>query len=474
MDQRSRRWRAPRRSAALTMAFVLLACGGDASSPTDPPPPDNGADVALVTVSAVPSSIEAYDSFQAEAEARDAEGNLLEVGFSWSSGDPTVATVEEDGTVRGRTVGDAEIRASAGGITGSARLQVEARDLTALVEGVRAERGLPAMGGAIVSVDGLVGIGVSGTRLAGGSAQVTLEDPWHIGSNLKAVTAALGAVAVGRGAMEWTTTVGESFPELEDVAREEYLDATLEQLLGNAGGVRNDPPPGTYEGSTPREQREAMVAWALSVEPVGPVGSYHYSNPGFVVAGAMIERALGGDFEELLATQLLEPLGAANVGWGPADGGGADAPVGHGLQGGQWTPCAECDNPPGLSAAGRAHMPLGDWVLITREFLQADGGASDVIPASEGRHLFTEQTSVPGSSDGYGLGWVLTDRPWAGGRTAAHSGSNTFNHSVAWLGLGTGIAFIAVTNAADLQGGTTGAALDALVAAMLEMHQAGS
>ncbi len=61
----------------------------------------------------------------------------------------------------------------------------------------------------------------------------------------------------------------------------------------------------------------------------------------------------------------------------------------------------------------------------------------------------------------------------AGGRAAAHEGSNTVNHSVAWLGLGRGIGFIAVTNAADPAAGRTGQALDVLVGRMIGWHDTG-
>ncbi len=55
----------------------------------------------------------------------------------------------------------------------------------------------------------------------------------------------------------------------------------------------------------------------------------------------------------------------------------------------------------------------------------------------------------------------------------AHEGSNTVNHSVAWLGLGRGIGFIAVTNAADPAAGRTGQALDVLIGRMIGWHDTG-
>jgi hypothetical protein len=188
----------------------------------------------------------------------------------------------------------------------------------------------------------------------------------------------------------------------------------------------------------------------------------------------MIERAWDGVYEELLASQLMQPLGVTGLGWGPQAATGADdQPVAHSYNNGQWSPCEGCDNPPGLSAAGRAHLPLGDWARIIREFLDADAGEATLLSPASGHTLFSEQVQLT-PPDSYGLGWILTTRAWAGGRTAAHDGSNTVNHSVAWLGLGRSIGFIAVTNAADLVTNRSGRALDALIGRMIKLHDTGN
>ena len=89
-----------------------------------------------------------------------------------------------------------------------------------------------------------------------------------------------------------------------------------------------------------------------------------------------------------------------------------------------------------------------------------------------GRKLTTTEVMLSGSSDGYALGWITTTRPWAGGRTLTHDGTKTFNHSVAWLGLGSGFAVLAVTNSADLLGGTTAAALDEVASGLIAYYEA--
>lgn len=461
------------------LVLLFQGCGGGdgATSPTAPPPPPPSPPpapapvIASVTVTLPTEGLEVGQAVSPQAVARAADGTVIQTTFTWSSTVPAVATVSPAGEVRGRTAGITDIRATAGGVTGSLDLTVAPMDLSAFVAEVRDARGLPAMGGAIVTRDGLVAIGVAGDRRFGAGPAVTLDDRWHIGSNLKAITGALAAVAVSRGSLSWDRTVDEAFPELEAVIRPEYRSVTLRDLLANRGRIRNDPPGGTYAGSTARAQREAMVAWALQAPPVGPLGGYHYSNPGFVIAGAMIERALGGDFEELLVSEFMHPMEVHSLGWGPTTAaGGTDHPVGHRpAPGGGWAPCEACDNPPGLSAAGRAHMSLGDWARVVQEFLRADHGSSPLIPPSEGRSLFTGLTPMPNSENAYALGWIMTTRSW-GGRTATHSGSNVSNHSTAWLGLDTGVAFLALTNAAD--GNETFSAMNEVVSGLLARWQA--
>ena len=347
--------------------------------------------------------------------------------------------------------------------------------LARIVDSIRSAHNLPAMAGAIVTLDGVYDLAVAGTRRAGGNAAVTVDDKWHLGSNLKAMTAALAAMAVDAGVIEWTTTVEEAFPELAGTMRSEYRDVTLEDLLSNRGGIRNDPPQGTYAGATPRAQRESAIAWAVTNPPVNARGTFYYSNVGFVMAGAMVERAWGEDYESLMQSKLWGPIGVAGAGWGPQAAVGSNTqPVAHSYVGGGWQACEACDNPPGLSAAGRAHMPIGDWAKVIQELMKADAGTSTLISAGNGRKLMTAHVPLPNSSDSYGLGWITTTRTWAQGRTVTHDGSNTVNHSVAWLGLGRGLAVIATTNAADLQGGRTAAALDALVGRMITFYLGGS
>ena len=72
-----------------------------------------------------------------------------------------------------------------------------------------ARRGLPSVAAAVF-VDGtLVYEAARGTRRAGESVPVSLRDPYHIGSDTKAMTAVLAGMLVDEGKMRWETTVAD-------------------------------------------------------------------------------------------------------------------------------------------------------------------------------------------------------------------------------------------------------------------------
>lgn len=472
-----------RRQTITTLLIVtigVLGCGGEPTNPTPPPtpppappppPPPPPAPVATLSLTPGSGEVTVRATSTLIPTLRDAGGNVLTGRtVTWSSSDTRLASVS-NGVVTGVAAGGpVTITATSEGVSGTATLQVQAFNLASLVETIRAERGLPAMTAAVVSRDGILAIGVSGTRRISGGPAVTLQDKWHIGSNLKAITSMLAAIAVQEGAIAWTTPVSQAFPELAGQIRPEFQAVTLRDLLAMRTGIIGNS--GTYQGTGALAQRSWAVGWALSQPPVSPIGTYYYSNLSYVIAGAMTERALGGVYEDLISSRIGAPLGATGIGWGPpALAGASDQPVAHTWQGGGWAPCEACDNPPGLSAAGRAHMPIASWARIVVEFLRADAGTATLLTQASSQPLFTGITPVGAGTDQYALGWNMTSRSWDS-RVANHSGTNNANHSVAWLGLNNGFALLAATNAGG-PNGNTAAALDALIVRLLQWYQTG-
>jgi CubicO group peptidase (beta-lactamase class C family) len=308
---------------------------------------------------------------------------------------------------------------------------------------VLAESKAPALAGAVITASGLSWIGAQGVRRAGSGDAVTVDDRWHLGSNTKAMTAAVYARLVEQGKAKWGATVPELFPGLRiDPA---WSTTTVEALMSHRSGVsdrtlidtawliasRTDPRP------LP-EQRRALAARAFGKPPAGKSAGFEYSNANYILLGAAIERIAGDPWEAVIRRELFEPLGMASAGFGAPQGA---QPWGHGRDGAPIDPAGVSDNPAALGPAGTVHASLTDYAKFLRLFLTDGGGflSADSIA----------RLTAPASADdqSYALGWgTFRQRAWARGPALAHEGSNTLWHVLAVVGPKRGIAIVTASN----------------------------
>jgi CubicO group peptidase (beta-lactamase class C family) len=109
------------------------------------------------------------------------------------------------------------------------------------------------------------------------------------------------------------------------------------------------------------EQRYEFIRAILSRPPEAQPGSKMiYSNQGYAVAGAMLEKVSGKPWEDLMTQRLFQPLHMESAGFGPPGTPGAvDQPWGHAIENGAARP-SQGDNPPAIAPAARAHCSLPD------------------------------------------------------------------------------------------------------------------
>lgn len=108
-----------RRRPLLVVAVVLLAaCGGDKA--TAPAPV-----LTTLSVSLTPATVQAGQAASASAAGLDQHGSPIATGtVVWSSGTPSVATINASGVIVTLAAGQTQITASAGGKAGAATLTV--------------------------------------------------------------------------------------------------------------------------------------------------------------------------------------------------------------------------------------------------------------------------------------------------------------------------------------------------------------
>jgi CubicO group peptidase (beta-lactamase class C family) len=338
--------------------------------------------------------------------------------------------------------------------------------LATLLDSLRYEYRLPALAGAIVSDTGAMDAQAVGCRRWGGSANVTNNDQFHLGSDTKAMTAALIGTLVDDSLLTWESTLPTIFPEYAETMRTEYRSVTVREILSHSAGLVPDPTL-TLTKTTLTEQRTEVLAWALAQPPANAKGIFNYSNLGYIIAAAIVDKLTGRSYEDVLFERVLQPLGITTAGFGPMGAAGLeDQPLQHTSAYVPLDPGANTDNPPIYNSAGRLHMSIGDWSRYVSWVLACEAGHATLMSAENASVLTTGVVAMPGEGM-YAFGWAVVDRPWADGRALTHSGSNTLNFSVAWLAPNRQFAVIAVTNiCAD----ATPASMDAVVGLMINFH----
>ena len=316
----------------------------------------------------------------------------------------------------------------------------------------------PATAAALETRDGLEWSGVRGVRRQGQDEAATLEDRWHLGSNTKAMTAAVWARLVEQGQARWGMPLSEAFPDT--TVHEAFAGLTVEDLLRHKAGLTDQasfPLPIVARADTrPVGEQRAALAQALTRPPSGTVGAFAYGNLNYVLVGAVIERITGRAWEEVMAAEIFAPLTIASAGFGAPKTnamGGANA-WGHQVQGDARTAIDPAlpyaDNPPMLGPAGTAHMTLADYGRFVRAMM--GGGPEGWLSPDSLSRLTT-----PLEGDRYALGWI------AGPDGAlAHEGSNTLWHVIVIVRPDQGRASIVTSN-----GGLAGRATSAPLAQRL-------
>ncbi|MFH1220871.1 MAG: serine hydrolase domain-containing protein [Candidatus Eisenbacteria bacterium] len=334
---------------------------------------------------------------------------------------------------------------------------------------IRQQYHVPAIAGAIVTSKGLDVCGVVGVRKMGTEIPASPSDQWHLGSDTKAMTATLVGRLVEQGPLKWNTTVAEVFPDLALGFSPEMRGVTVLQLLSHRAGLPADLNWWSNFGipgeAKPRALRLGALKQALAKKPESSPGSeFKYSNLGYVIVGAIVEKVTGMSWEEAIRDKVLKPLGMESAGFGGVGTPGQiDQPWGH-TEGAKpvATNGPSTDNAPILGPAGRVHCTIQDWAKFVTDQLRGARGEPALLQDSTYQVLHR-----PPFGGDYALGWGVVERDWGGGTVLNHAGDNTMNHANVWIAPQRDFAVLVCIN----QGGDTASkASDAAVGALIRLH----
>lgn len=317
--------------------------------------------------------------------------------------------------------------------------------LRARLEKVRKRYDLPDLGAAIVGDGRVIAASAVGVRKYGTQVAVTRDDPFHLGSITKVMTATLIGMMIDDGVLRWDTTMEQMFPEL--AMKPGYRQVTVLQLLSHTGGFPFNPSTPMEQiiasGSNTVERRYGYVRAAVADPPVATPGTKVVYSGGPVVVIAYIERKTKKTYEDLMRERLFLPLGMTTAGIDDhmASEGKVEAPWGHRQSGGKTTPAAPDHHSPvnGLQPVGGAYCSMADLGKFLALHLKRDR----LLKPETFRVL---QTAAPGGE--FAPGWSTEHPGWAKGQVLAHSGSIGTHVAICWVVPEENYALCVGTNAA--------------------------
>ena len=194
-----------------------------------------------------------------------------------------------------------------------------------------------------------------------------------------------------------------------------------------------------------------------------PGGQFAYSNLGYTIVGAVVEKVTGESWEDAISNEVFKPLQMKSAGFGGTGTlGQIDQPWPHTDDG---KPTAkngpDMDNPPVMGPAGCVHCSIQDWARFIRDQLRGARGESTLLRPE----LYRKLQTPPFGGD-YALGWIVAQRGWAGGKALNHGGDNTMNFANVWVAPQRNFAILVCVNQS---GDAAFHATDEAVGAMIDL-----
>jgi CubicO group peptidase (beta-lactamase class C family) len=268
---------------------------------------------------------------------------------------------------------------------------------------------------AIVMGDSVVyakGFGVASIETG---APVTPEMLFRVGSVTKMFTGLTAVMLSSKGKLDLRAPVGRFAKGLHATMGR----VTLDQLLSHTAGMTNE-----AAADGPHDDAALGVrvrGWGAEHSFAAPGDIYSYSGPGYWLAGYAIEQAAGAPYADVVAREVLGPLGMTRSTFRPTMAMTWPLALDHRVSNDSVRLLRPY--PDDITT-----WPSGSLFSSVRELshlalaLMHDGrvGARQAIPTAAVRVMHTRRAAVPGGNCGYTYG--LSDCTRGGVRTLSHYG----------------------------------------------------
>lgn len=179
------------------------------------------------------------------------------------------------------------------------------QSMASFADSIRVQYKIPELAYAVVSSDSVLEIQSLGVQRVNSNHKANINDKFRIGSNTKTVTSYISAVLVKQGIIQWNTKFFDLYPELKANSHPAYYDLTLQDFVTFRANLikwsyGNDMPTKRQIKGNNQQQRYQFIAWILKQSPVLEKQTTYWSNPSYVAAGLMLEKATGKTYEKLV------------------------------------------------------------------------------------------------------------------------------------------------------------------------------
>lgn len=295
------------------------------------------------------------------------------------------------------------------------------QQIDSVVEKARSTFNVPGMAVAVLKDNRVVLQKGYGIRSVKTQEPVDTKTLFGVASNTKAFTTAALAQLVDAGKITWDTPVTDIIPEFKLYDAYVTREFTLRDLLTHRSGLGLGAGDLMVLPASNTTTLEEMIHNMRYLKPVSSFRSkYDYDNLLYIIAGEIIARISGKEYEDYITEKFFQPLGMerATMDFKKIENDPnrieGHAPVGDELKITKGTFTAVGKPAAGINASIEA---MTKWVKVRLNYGRYGEQQKDsLFSQKQAREMWTPQTITPTEKgdynthfSAYGLGWGLKD-----------------------------------------------------------------
>jgi CubicO group peptidase (beta-lactamase class C family) len=248
-------------------------------------------------------------------------------------------------------------------------------------------------------------------------APVQPEMLFRLGSTTKMMTATAVATLAAAGKLDFNDPVGQHVRGLDP----SIAALTINQILSHTSGLKDDAVMhGRHDDAALGEEiRQWKPDWLFTK----PGAIYSYSNPGFWLAGLVVESVTGKPYADAMEEIVFKPIGMTSTTLRPTMAMTHAFSQGHDAVNGPAAVLHPLADNAANWPAGSIFSNLQDLAKLTVALMNASEPVSNTVVAA----LTTPHADIPGSKAKYGYGLEIDQRGtepyWSHGGSRAGYGS---------------------------------------------------